>query len=115
LAIDIGTDVETAQLEIKGSSEWRISVFPLKDIRRFQCPGQIEGSGDDVILITGAEGLMKIYGNAEGSHFAAISYAASGKRLLVNTTEKYSGRVRVPKETFIMEIRAVGPWIVETQ
>lgn len=112
--IDVESGVSTTQLEIKAKGEWNIFVHPLKHIRRYQRPGRIEGTGDDVLLVLGSDGIMNIDGNSSGNHFAAIAYSADGKSLLVNTTDIYSGRVMVPKKTFIIEIKAVGSWELGT-
>ena len=74
-------------------------------------PGVIEGSGDDVIQVTGDPSLATVMGNSEGRHFAITGFNPS-RSLMVNTTDPYEGKVRVENGTFLMEITAVGEWSI---
>lgn len=114
--VDIAGNKTTSQLEIKAQSEWVILVYDIKYARKYKRPGRMEGKGDDVLIVLGSAGIMKVGGNSINNHFAMLAYSPSmGRRLLVNTTDQYSGRVRIPTEPFVMEINATGPWIVDTE
>ena len=72
------------------------------------------GSGDDIIDldVTGYYYVFHITGNAEGNYFAVITYDGYGMYddLLVNTTDPYSGKVKLGKDTTIVAVKASGDW-----
>ena len=104
----------TALLEISGQGAWEIESRSMRSLRVLDAPGTIEGSGDDLVQVAGNSSLAAIKGNAEGRHFSVKGYNPSPS-LMVNTTDSYEGTVRVAKDTFLLEITAVGDWSVNME
>jgi hypothetical protein len=74
-----------------------------------------EGVGDDIVTVSSHRGgvaTLHVRGNAAGEHFAVTGYDGRGEYtgLLVNTTDAYAGRVRIPEGTTRLEVNATGPW-----
>lgn len=113
LPLDFLDNEQTGRFEVTAAGAWTIEILPLTAMRQVEVPGEIEGTGDDVIgLAGGTPDTAVITGNAASSHFAVKGYGGSGIDLLVNTTDPYEGTVILDSETFIMEITAVGPWTI---
>lgn len=112
--LDFFQNQHTSRFEISATGPWQIEVLsllegaPVVDI-----PGPAEGSGDSVILLDAQADIATITGNAAGSHFAIIGYGPSGRNLMVNTTDPYEGSVQVVPGVFILDITAVGDWVIE--
>ncbi len=102
----------TTMLEITATGEWYFEIRPLASARIANAPGSIEGSGDEVFIVTGNTSTAYITGNAADRHFAVVTYG-SRSNLAVNTTDPYAGRVIIPADTFIVEVDAEGPWAIE--
>ena len=64
------------------------------------------------MLIGSKPDLAKITGNTESQHFAVISYGKTSD-LLVNTTDPYDGTVILSSDVILLEINAVGDWLIE--
>lgn len=106
---------KTSQLEIKAHGPWVIEVYELKYAKTFDVPGMIEGKGDSVLKISGTARIMEANGNPKGRHFSIKAYSKGGRRLLVNTTDPYQGKVRFPTRTLLLEISAMGPWMLDAK
>lgn len=108
--LDFGQNQST-RLEIKSQCAWSITIAPLAAIRVLDVPGQIEGKGDDVVLLRGGTpDLAEITGNASGRYFGVYSYGRNSYDVMVNTTEPYTGKVRVNADSLIFEIQSVDNW-----
>lgn len=103
------------RFEVIASGEWTITILPLTAARQVEVPGEIEGTGDDVIVLVGGDpDTAVITGNEGGAaNFAIWSYSTSaGRDLLVNTTDTYEGTVILDRDTIIMDIHAEKPWTI---
>ncbi len=109
IPLDLTGEGEIARLEIKATGSWLIEVRSLYSARIAEAPGIIDGSGHEVILVEGELDTAFITGNEASRHFAVIGHG-EGWYLLVNTTEPYEGRVLVPSDINVIEIKAVGEW-----
>ena len=86
-------------------------------------PVLLEGSGDSIVDFDNPfeYGIVRITGNAGGSHFAVINYDSTGNRidLLVNTTDPYEGVLpldfAVGEHTTRFEVTARGAWTIEVR
>ena len=102
----------TTRFEITAVGEWKIEILSITEARTLEVPGEIEGSGDDVILLTGSEpDIATIKGNASSRYFGVIGYHAR-RDLLVNTTDPYNGRVNLNRNTLVLEIVSVDDWSI---
>jgi len=113
--VDILARENTSQLEIKAVGAWVIYVYDIKYARKYKTPGDIEGDGDDVIIVLGSAKIMEVNGNADSRHFSIKGYSKKGRHLLVNAAQPYSGKARVPINTFLLEINAKGRWRLDTK
>lgn len=101
----------TSRLEISANGPWYIEVRPISSARVIQAPGTIEGIGDDVFRVSGRTDTATIRGNDASRHFAVIVYGDERRRLVVNTTDPYDGRVIVG-QAIMVEVDAEGPWAI---
>ena len=108
----------TTRFEVKATGPWSIEVRPLSSARTLGTPGQIQGTGDDVILVTGSPSTARIVGNAEARYFGVKAYysATTSYDLLANETDPYDGTVMFSKSNaYLIEVQASGPWSISTQ
>ena len=99
----------TTTLEISAQGSWTIESRSAFSARVIEAPGTINGTGDEVLLVEGSPSLATIKGNPNSRHFSVLGYNPK-RSLLVNTTDPYEGTVRVERDTFLLEINAVGDW-----
>ena len=103
----------TTQFVVTASGTWEIAVLPLTEARRLQVPGTISGYTDDVFILEGATpNLAVIERRFPQGQFSAITYGES-RRLLVHTTQAYTGSVIVDRSAWIVEVVAAGEWEIE--
>lgn len=109
--IDIAREDTLAGFEISSECNWSIEFLPLSAARVLNTPGSINGANDDIVAVLSG-GILNVVGNGAERHFAIWAYDARGNRLdlLVNTTDAYSGNVRVPNGTRYLSIDAEGGW-----
>ncbi len=105
---------ETRQLEIDAHGEWHIELHSILDAETVSVPGEVEGAGDYVFITEGEPSAADIVGNRQERHFAVHGYGQR-RHLLVNTTEEYDGRVRVPDDVALWKITAVGEWNIHIE
>jgi hypothetical protein len=111
--LDFLQNEHTGRFEVTATGSWTIEILPLASARTSDVPGQIEGSGDDVVLLVGGTpDLATVSGNTAERHFAVKGYGSGRPRLLVNTTDPYDGTVRLDSDTLLLEIIATGAWTV---
>ena len=92
------------------------TINPLSTIRAFTVPGDVSGTGDDVVLLQGGTpDLADITGNASSRYFGVFSYGKNGYDVLVNTTEPYQGSVMLDSETLILEIKSNDDWNISVK
>lgn len=108
--LDFYQDQHTIRLEVKAIGEWTIDITSLNEGQRFEVPGEIVGSGDDVLILAGKPAdVATIEGNEAGKEFSVISFAPTVKDL-VKTTQSYNGKVLLDPQAKILVIKAQGPW-----
>ncbi len=101
--------------EVEATGSWTITIRSLNDARMLEAGGSIEGDSDDVLLVD-IDGLTvaNIVGN-EQERFFAIRAWNGGRGSVVSTTDAYDGTVRIPPDTLILDIEAVGPWSIDLE
>lgn len=111
--LDFYDDENTAMLEIKASGPWTVIVTPLGEagLRVATSPGTFNGSGDDVILLSG-DPMTGSFINQGESNFVVWSISDS-RDLIVNEIAPYSGTAIIPNGTFILIVKAESEWSAE--
>jgi len=115
--LDFRDNENTEFLEIKAVGSWMIEILPLGAARHWlDVPGTISGNGDDIVIVEPEAEPFRatISGNEKGRHFSVQGWG-NRRELLVNTTEKYQGTVRIDPSTIVLQITAVGNWTVEIE
>lgn len=117
------TEEPTATLEPTATVEPSPTAPPTATPEPTPLPDPIllTGTGDAIVDLEKSEDpmLVRISGNAGGSHFAVSNYGADGQQidLLVNTVEPYEGirplDFRSGEHTARFEVSATGAWEIE--
>lgn len=98
----------TDSFEIKSEGPWRIEILPLSSARVIST--SLSGTGDEVLIVNGQPSRALIKGNASSRYFGVRPYGGSSSVSLVNTTDPYEGRVRIPSGTKVLEVKSEGGW-----
>lgn len=107
--LDPGQD--TRSLEVKASGAWSVKIRSLYDCPLLTVGEGYSGIGDDVLLLPSGCTAADISGNHAAGYFGVETYG-NGHDLLVNTTDPYSGTVRLDRDATVMTIHASGSWSV---
>lgn len=111
--LDATSNEYTARFEIKSEGDWSIDISPLLSAPSLEVPGVFEGEGTEVFLLSGSSpDLAVISGNSEGHYFGVQGYGSHGVDFLVSTIDPYQGQVVMTRDTFVMEVEAVGDWSI---
>ena len=112
--LDFKLAEQTARLEIKASGPWEIQILPLDVARHAVIPGTIQGVGDDVFYLDGANpDTVKADASTASSNFVLFSYSDSGIDLVFNEIAPYTGTALLDQSTFLVSVRATGNWTLE--
>lgn len=106
-----------ATLKITATGKWKITMMPLKSVRKIKKNQKISGKGDSVLFLANKKWhptIAKIKGNSNKGYFGIVGYTRTGGYgdLLVNTTDVYSGTVRCEPDLCIYQIQASGKWTI---
>ena len=108
--ITMDDNFNVARLEVTASGDWSIVQRSVMDMDIIGIGDTYSGTGDSVILVSGRSTTASITGNAGEHHFAVEGYDSQGYyNLLVNTTDKYSGKV-MSQNPIVLVITAIGDW-----
>jgi hypothetical protein len=113
-----GQEELTTRLEVTATGAWSIEIRPLSSARTVGTPGQVQGTKDDVIRVTGNPSKAHIVGNAGSRYFGVWAYYGRSTMydLLANETDPYDGTVMFSKpNAYLIEVHASGPWSINTQ
>lgn len=112
--IDFLKNEVTTRFEITADGNWTIEVLPLSQARREKIPGLIQGSGDEVLIISdsGTPDLLKADASTAEGNFAIWEYGNS-RDLLVNEIAPYTGTVALSSDTILLVITADGNWTLD--
>lgn len=111
----LGTDQDAiAGFEVSSNGPWS---FVIKSIAEVPFLGQsetIEGSGDALVRLDETVGLttITVTGNSEGRYFGVRPHGATYSFSVINTTDPYTGTVRLDPGTLLLEITAIGSWSI---
>lgn len=110
ITMDTGFDV--AMLQVTATGDWQITQRSLYDMDVVEQGQTYSGTGDRIILVRGSGKTASITGNAGERYFSIQSYDSQGRGdLLVNTTDKYDGKVML-NDPIIFQVSAVGDWSI---
>lgn len=117
VAVDLPPRTDTKLLEISASGPWIVHVYSIGAAPKISVGEEFEDKGDNVLWVEGDASIASVSGNSSQRHFSITSYDGSGNRsgLLVNTTDRYSGRVMVPNNTLLLEVNATGDWSIKLE
>ncbi len=115
--VDLPVGTNTKMLEITATGSWVVNVYSIGSAPKVSSGSPKSDEGDNLLWIEGEASLASISGNSASSHFAVEAFDGNGNysKLLVNTTDPYSGKVMLPKGTLLLKISAVGSWSVSLQ
>ncbi|MCX7617674.1 hypothetical protein [Tepidiforma sp.] len=99
----------TAFLEVTATGAWTIEIRSLRTARVGRSGEVVSGKGDDVIITPSHPVFAEITGNSSKRYFGVKAYGKTSK-LLVNTTDQYSGKSILPQETIVVVVTAAGDW-----
>jgi hypothetical protein len=108
---------QTTRIQVKAEGAWQIEIRSLSTARIVGTPGTIQGTGDDVIRVSGSPGEAHIVGNAASRYFGVTAYygPTSLYDLLVNDTDPYEGTVMFSKANVqLLEVQAADSWSIST-
>lgn len=101
----------TTQLQVSASGPWSITLSDPLTAPELKT-GANSGSGDQVFIWRGRAGIAQIDGNAGARHFGVIALTGTGNKLLVNTTDPYSGSVPMPAGPGFLTVSADSDWSI---
>lgn len=114
--MDFLDDEHTKRFEVTATGDWTIEITSLSpDVlgdHIINAPGSYVGTGDDVFFVLGDCDTATIEGNSEGRYFGVFGWYSKGRDLLVNTSDTYKGTVIMKRDTFAVEVVAVGAWSI---
>ena len=101
------------RFQVESSGLWEITLLPINEIGQYQIPGKLTGTGDDVVLLVGADpDLLVVDATKADSNFVIWAFG-NQRELVVNEIAPYDGTVILPSETFLLVIEATGFWSLE--
>jgi len=117
VAVDLPPRTDTKLLEISASGPWIVHVYSIGAAPKISVGEEFEDKGDNVLWVEGDASIATVSGNSSQRHFSITAYDGSGNRsgLLVNTTDRYSGRVMIPNNTLLLEVNATGEWTIKLE
>lgn len=110
VALNFSGNGTTAGFEIAASGPWEITLYSLLFAEQFD--DSVTGSGDNVLIYTGASGNVAHITNDGSSNFVVYAYG-SRQDLLVNEIGSYDGTVRIQPDTLVFEVRSEGSWTID--
>lgn len=110
ITMDTGFDV--AMLQVTATGSWQITQHSIYDMDVLEQGQTYHGTGDKIILVRNSGKTASITGNASERYFSIKSYDSQGRGdLLVNTTDKYDGKV-ILNNPIIFQVSAIGDWSI---
>jgi len=112
VAFDLFEREHTTRLQITARGSWTLEVDGIASARILTVPGQIEGNGDDVFLLTGQTPDLATVAHNGRRNFFIYSYGQT-RRLLVNAIGDYEGQVIVPSDAILVTVSGDGSWRIQ--
>lgn len=99
--------------EISADGPWTVTLRDVLTLREAPQGATTSGQGDDVMIYPGDATIADIAHTGD-SNFAVWSYG-DGSDLLVNEIGAYTGQVRWPAGTALIQVSANGAWTIALQ
>lgn len=110
---NLSSSEQITAFEISADGPWTVTLRDVLTVREVPQSATTEGRGDDVLIYVGGATVADIAHTGD-SNFAVWSYG-NGNDLLVNEIGSYTGQVRWPAGTALIQISANGAWTVALQ
>ncbi len=110
---NLSTAERITALEISADGAWTVTLRDVLSIRELPGSSTTTGQGDDVLVYLGDATIADLAHTGD-SNFAVWSYGTSSD-LVVNEIGSYTGEVRWPAGTSLIEISANGAWTIALQ
>ena len=111
----LGTDQDAiVGFEVSSNGPWTFLIKSIAEVPYLGRTETIEGSGDALVRVDETVGLttITVNGNEEGRYFGIRPHGARYSVSVINTTDPYSGTVRLDPGTLLLEITAIGSWSI---
>ena len=112
LLLGAGQDA-IAGFEVSSNGPWSFTIKSIAEVSYLGPAETIEGSGDALIRLDETQGLttISVIGNEEGRYFGVRQHGDSSFSV-INTTDPYTGTVRLDPGTLLLEVTAIGTWSI---
>ncbi|KQV26664.1 hypothetical protein [Yonghaparkia sp. Root332] len=110
---NLSTAERITAFEITADGAWTVTLRDVLSVRELPASATTTGQGDDVLVYFGDATVADLAHTGE-SNFAVWSYGASSD-LIVNEIGAYTGQVRWPAGTALVQISADGAWTIALQ
>lgn len=110
---NLSSSEQITAFEISADGPWAVTLRDVLTVREVPQGTTTTGQGDDVLVYLGDATVADIAHTGD-SNFAVWSYG-SGSDLLVNEIGSYTGQVRWPAGTALIQISANGAWTIDLQ
>lgn len=110
---NLSSSEQITAFEISADGPWTVTLRDVLTVREVPQGATTEGRGDDVLIYFGDATVADIAHTGD-SNFAVWSYG-SGSDLLVNEIGSYTGQVRWPAGSALIQVSANGAWTIALQ
>lgn len=110
---NLSTSERITALEITADGPWSVTLRDVQTVREAPQGVSTTGQGDDVLLYLGDATIADVSHSGE-RNFVIWSYG-SDSELLVNDIGSYTGAVRWPAGTALIQVNADGAWSLGLQ
>ncbi len=110
---NLSSSEQITAFEISADGPWTVTLRDVLTVREVPQGATTTGQGDDVLVYLGDATVADIAHTGD-SNFAVWSYGR-GNDLLVNEIGSYTGQVRWPGGTALIQISANGAWTIALQ
>jgi hypothetical protein len=108
--------IKTTEIKVSATGDWEIEVLPISAADTLEVPGTIEGSGDDVIALTGVNPYrVYVKGNYATRLMTVSSFGKDGdyQNQLVSATEPYDNNVFIKTSAAFIQVECYGKWSIK--
>jgi hypothetical protein len=98
--------------KVTAKGPWKITVQPTELGTAWDGTGTLKGKGDAVVLLSPpseADATLDVRSSSK-NRFTIRAHSADEEVYLVNQKGPFKGRLKLPEETLMLEIRAKGNW-----